>query len=74
MDTLTKAKLKRLVQSSDWDVIYAFQAFMSEKWNAEPLVGDTEYDTLRNAISRESKVQGLKNFLDNIENIALNND
>lgn len=71
MDSITKAKLKRLVQNSDWEVIYSFQAYVEHKWNQRPLVGSTEFETVKNAISLESKIEGLKEFIETIEKIAL---
>jgi len=71
MDQLLKRKLKLLVQSKEWEAIYPFQAYIVEQWNKMPLVADTEYETIKNAISRQAKVDGLSEFIENIERIAL---
>ena len=71
MDSITKAKLKRLVQNSDWEVIYSFQAYVEHKWKEQPLIGSTEFETIKNAISQESKTNGLREFFETIEKIAL---
>lgn len=74
MDSILRAKLKRLLQSSDWEVIYTFQAIMEDKWNANPLKGKTEFETVCNVVERDGKINGLKEFFDNIEKIALDHD
>ncbi len=74
MDNLLKQKLKRLIESSDWDVIYAFQARMVEKWNKDEVKADSEFQTLWNLAKREGKIEGLKEFLDGGEKLALDND
>jgi len=74
MDAILKQKLKRLIEHSDWEVIYAFQAKMVETWNKQPIVGENEFQTLKNAISLEAKVEGLKEFFDSAERLALDTE
>lgn len=74
MDAILKQKLKRLIEHPDWEVIYTFQAKMVESWNKQTLVGENEFQTLKNAISLEAKVEALKEFFDSAEKVALDND
>lgn len=71
MDSIIRAKLKRLVESSDWEVIYSFQALMEDKWNRNRLKGESEYETVCNVVERDGKINGLKEFLEGIEQTAL---
>lgn len=74
MDSLLKAKLKRLVEHADWEAIYAFKGFIIDSWNKEPLKGENEYETVCNVVKRDSKIEGLNEFIDNIEKLALDHD
>lgn len=71
MDSILKAKLKRLVEHADWEVIYAFQALIVDSWNKKELKGSNEFETVCNVMERDSKIFGLKEFLDSIERVAL---
>lgn len=73
MDKLTQAKLKRLIESSDWDVIYDFQSFLVEKWNKEEIKEVDQFNTLWNLAFLKGKIAGAKELLDNAEKLALDN-
>ena len=74
VDIMLKAKLKRLIQHSDWEVIYAFQAKMVEAWNKGEIKADDEFNTMWNVAFKAGKIQGLKEFFDDAERSALDND
>ena len=73
MNDILKKQLKRLVMHDDFQHIYACQAKLVEQWNKGPLVGETEFQTIKNAIERESKIAGVQEFLDTMERLALDN-
>lgn len=74
MDNLTKQKLKRLVSHSDWEVIYPFMAFIIERWNKQELKTDDQFNTLWNYAKRDGKIEGMKEFIDAVEKLALDSD
>lgn len=74
MDSITRAKLRRLIEHADWDVIYSFASFISEKWNKAQVKGDDQFNTTWNIAHREGKINGIKEFLDTMEQLALNED
>lgn len=71
MDPITKSKLKLLVQNGDWEVIYTFKAFMIELWNKSEIKSDDQFNTLWNVAVRHGKIEGLNEFIDSIEQLAL---
>lgn len=71
MDSIIKAKLKCLVGHSDWEVIYAFQAYMMENWNKAEIKRDDQFNTLWEVAHRQGKIEGLKEFINSVEQIAL---
>jgi len=73
MDSIMKQKLKRLIEHSDWEVIYAFQAKMVENWNKSEVKADDQFNTLWNIAFLKGKVEGLREFLDDAEKLALDN-
>lgn len=74
MDSILKKQLKRLIEHSDWEVIYAFQSKTVENWNKEEVKADTEFETIWNLAKREGKIEGLREFINNAEKLALDND
>jgi|GEM_PF-3297305 len=71
MTEIDRKQLERLVRNSDFEIIYRMQATMVELWNKGTLVGDTEFQTVKNAIERESKISALKEFINTMERVAL---
>ena len=73
MDTLTKRKLKMLVESEHWDVIHLLFAEVSKKWNNEPVKNDTEWLTLWAVAEKQGKIDGVREFINSIEELAHEN-
>lgn len=71
MDTITKAKLKRLVQNGDWEVIYAFKAFMIELWNKQEVKREDQFNTVWEIAKKDGKIEGLNEFITAVEKLAL---
>ncbi len=74
MDSITKAKLKRLIEHPDWEVIYTFQSKFVESLDRVQIKADDEFNTMWNMAYKIGKIEGLKEFLDNAEKLALDND
>jgi hypothetical protein len=74
MDAILKAKLKRLVQNGDWEVIYAFKAFMIELWNKQEIKRDDQFNTVWEVAKRDGKIEGLNEFINSVEKIALDTE
>ena len=73
MDKITIKKLKILVESEHWDVIYILMEEVIKKWNAVPVKGETEWETLWNMATKEAKIEGVKEFINSLEQIAHEN-
>lgn len=74
MDSITKAKLKRLIQHPDWEVIYTAKSYIVDQWNKGEVKVDDEFNTFWNLATREGKKNGLDEFINGIEKLALDND
>ncbi len=61
------------MEHPDWEVVYAFQAFIVEKWNKEELKTDDQFNTLWNYAKRDGKIEGLLEFINGAEKLALDN-
>ena len=59
--------IKKLIQSPQYEAVIKFAAKIIDEWKDSPVVTDSEYQTLRLTIQRESKVEALKEFLDKLE-------
>ncbi len=74
MDPILKQKLKRLIEHSDWEVIYAFQKKYVESLEKVQIKADDEFNTMWNMAYKIGKIEGLQEFLDNAEKLALDDD
>jgi hypothetical protein len=70
MDKITQRKLKMLVETKEWEVIYTFVDKIVEKWNAVPVKGETEWETLWNVAEKQGKIDGLKEAINSLEELA----
>jgi vacuolar-type H+-ATPase subunit E/Vma4 len=68
MDSILKKKLDKLLHSDDFEVLLKLYQEIIDKWNEQNVVVESEFDTLKLLFIREGKKQGLKEFLDFIEN------
>ncbi len=67
MDTLTKRKLERFLQSDEFDTLIKLYAEIIEKWDSQNTIGQNEFETLKLLLIREGKKQGLQEFFNVIE-------
>lgn len=70
MTNIDKKKLKMLIGTSEWETVYPFMDFMFEKWHDFPLKADTDFQTLWNLAYQQGKIEGVKEFINNLEQIA----
>lgn len=71
MDSLTRKKLRQLIESQHWEAIYSFLAIMTDKWHNTPVKTEDEFNTVWNVALKEGKVSGLKEFFDTLEQEVL---
>lgn len=72
MDNLTIKKLRLLVESDKWDAIEPFVDKIVEKWNKVEVKRESEFETLWELAKREGKIEGVREFISSIEEIASN--
>lgn len=72
MDSILRAKLKRLVEHQDWEAIYSLTALITDKWHNEEVKAPDEFNTIWNQAKKEGKIEGLKEFMESAEKLALN--
>jgi hypothetical protein len=72
MDKITLRKVKILVESEHWDVISVVFDEIKKKWNAVPVKGETEWETLWNVATKEAKIEGVAEFINSIEQLTHN--
>lgn len=73
MDKITRKKIKLLVEQPEWDVVYVVFEEVIRKWNNVPVKGETEWETLWNVAEKEGKKDGLREFINSLEEIAHEN-
>lgn len=67
MDKLTQQQIKSLLNDQRFDGIVAFYEEYCNDIRKENVIGDSEFETLRNVFTKEGKLQGIKEFFDKLE-------
>jgi hypothetical protein len=67
MQEITRKQLIKILHSDDFDALIKLYAEVTEKWQSENCIGDTEFQTLKKLFFREGKIQGLREFFDILE-------
>jgi len=73
MASLTKAQqaqARSLMKDARWDAILRFSALKLEQWRSESVTGTSAFEELRAMHKRDGKIEGLVEFLDQIERQA----
>ena len=74
INKIDQKKIKVLIESEHWDVIATVFEEIKKKWNDIPVKGDTEWETLWNVAQKEAKIEGVRDFINNLEEIAHGTD
>jgi hypothetical protein len=70
MMDIEKAFVKGLVQSTQWKVIEHYAEELIKKIKEEPKIKDNEWDTLKTTLQDEGRIQGIRQFIQELFNIA----
>jgi hypothetical protein len=70
MDNHEIANIKAILQDDKYQSLLIRAKELIDEWNEMKCIGDNEFDTLKLTLMREFKVQGLKEYLDILEQIA----
>jgi hypothetical protein len=62
--------LTRLMEMEAWDDVIKVSNEIVKKWDGENVLGTNEFETLSLVFLKEGKKQGLKDFLDLLEQKA----
>lgn len=60
------------MQSAGWSTVEEVIKQLTEKWNAESVVHDNEWETIRATLLREGMIRGMNNLVKEIMDQALN--
>jgi hypothetical protein len=64
-------RIKHLLKSDEWDSVLKFFSYKISQWNDEEISGENEFQTLKNLHQKKGKVEGLKEFMNQMEQQAL---
>ena len=74
MNTIEKSFIKNIVQSNQWSVIEQLGRVLIDKIKEEGTIGDTEWETVKTALLKEGKAEGIRMFLSELFLIGSKND
>ena len=74
MTNQQRSQIKAMIQSSQWGVIeFLEQEIEKEIWQ-EGIIRSTQWETIKQAIRAESKVEGMREFIKRMYKEAQNDD
>ena len=65
-----QAQARSLMKDARWEAVIRFSALKLEQWKSERVTGATAFEELRAMHTRDGKVEGLVEFLDQMERQA----
>ena len=65
-------QIRTVVESGAWEAITRAAALLIRKWQAEKTNGGNEFETLRSLHVMQGKVEGVTEFLSELEKPAIN--
>ena len=65
-----KGQIKAILQSPQWQTVERIFQDLCDRIAYEPVVRETEWDTLKTSLINEGKVRGIKDLLKELYNLA----
>lgn len=65
-----KARIKHLMKSDEWDSVTRFFKSKIDGWNEATITGQNEFETLKTLHTQQGKVEGLTEFMEQMERQA----
>lgn len=65
-----KSMIRALITDARWPVIEKLAELVNQKIEQEPVLKDSQWNTIKSVIIKEGKKQGVKRFLDELLNQA----
>ena len=67
MDKLQLQLIKRLIMDDGWDALMVARDEYIAKNSIESITGNSEFETLRELHKKQGKIEGLKEFFEDLE-------
>lgn len=74
MNKIEESFIRQLVRSQNWSTIENLGRELVEKIKNENVITDTEWETLKNAIMKEGRIEGIKLILSELFLIGSKNE
>lgn len=70
LDKKEKAQVKSLMSDQRWLMVIKFAALKTDYWKDQAITGRTGFEELRSLHKRDGKIEGLIEFMDQLEKEA----
>jgi hypothetical protein len=67
MNKLVQQQIKAILHDPKFDGVVEFYKEYTDKVKDENVIGNNEFETLRNVFVKEGKLQGIKDFFDQLD-------
>jgi len=71
MNKSQKGQLKLLIQSASYIALQELAKEMTFELGSKPVIGNTEFEYLKNSFTRDGKIEGMARLLEEVERQAL---
>ncbi len=62
--------LQKIVDSDAFELLQSIGSELLVKWNEEPLVGETAFQTIRAAVGRQERKKAIQLFLETVQSLS----
>lgn len=70
LSSADKSRIKQLMKSDEWNSVLHFYAIKMTQWKDEKITGTNEFETLKALHTMQGKVDGLEEFMNQLEQQA----
>jgi len=71
MTELNKKRLRQLQHSDHWEAFVIYYGEIMDKINSEEVIGNNEFETLRNVFVKEGKKKGIRELFADLDKILV---
>lgn len=65
---IEKAQIKHIIESPQWETVKRVADLFIQKIQSRSVISDNQWETIKNTITKEGKVQGIREFIQELFN------
>ena len=68
LSEIEKSQIKHIVESPQWETVKRLADLFIQRIQSKSVIRDTQWETIKDTITKEAKVQGIREFIQELFN------